>query len=277
MKRIFLHIGTHKTGSTSLQRWLRDHDSFLRRNDYDLYEGWHTCKNHIELYLSAMREERDSFAKQSMKDIAFDEEYARVVRERVRQYVSSSEQANIIFTSEGLSLLRHKDELKSLAEILQSEPAEVTVIVFLRNQYDYLNSYRSQLLRKKGRRPSMDFWSALYVEDDTWLTDYEGLLEVYGAEFGHSNVHVIDYDEQLKLDGNIIPSFLECIGLETDKLERGYFESYRDNQAPSLRKESSWKALVTSLLRDLRINPGAFVSRVRRGQQRAARWFSRNH
>lgn len=253
MKRIFLHIGTHKTGSTSLQRWLREHENLLLDNGYRLFHSQHTRDNHVELYLASMRYERDSFAKQSMTDIKFDENYTAMVSGRVKEFLSSSEQEKAIFTTEGLSLLRHKDELQRLGEILADESASITIIVFLRDASDYLTSYRAQLLRKIGRKPSRDYWSALYVEDDTWLTDYEGLLDAYSSEFGHDSVQVIDYDEQMRSKGNIIPAFLDAIELDENVVNERSLESYRDNQTPPVRKRRSLRSLVRSLARKLRI------------------------
>ncbi len=233
MKNIYLHIGTHKTGSTSLQRWLAEHEPLLRDNGYDLYHGQHNRNNHIELYLAAMRYDRDSFGKQTMQALILDEDYTTAVSERVKRFLSDSEQPKAIFSTEGLSLLRHRDEIERLRSILGTDCESITVIVVLRNRVDYLNSYRVQLAKKTGRKPSKDYWSALYVEDDTWLTDYESLLSAYGIEFGDDNIRVIDYDEQMKVRGNIIPAFLGAIDLKTDAGVEGGVGSYTDNQTLS--------------------------------------------
>jgi len=51
---IFLHIGTHKTGSKSLQRFLFDHTAQLAASGYDLYKGSHkNPTNHRELLLGS--------------------------------------------------------------------------------------------------------------------------------------------------------------------------------------------------------------------------------
>jgi len=246
LKQIFLHIGTDKTGSTSLQRWLREKEHFLRENGYALFRGKHTCKNHIELYLAAMRYERDSFAKQSLTDVHFDREYTNEVADRVQAFISESAHENIIFTSEGLSLLGQEKELRKLARILNHHSASIKIIVFLRKPADYLKSYRTQLMNRKGRRPSRDYWSALYVENDTWLTDYSGLLDVYGEEFGAENICVIDYDEQMQAKGNIIPSFLDLIGLEASSVDVPEFDSYRDNKTLSAGRSYSLRRLARS-------------------------------
>ena len=216
MKQLFLHIGTHKTGSTSLQNYLFDHEEHLNQKGFALYKGLHKERNHIELYLASMRYDRDSFAKQGMTHIVFDEQYTDKIAKRVQDFISLCNESNIILTTEGLSLLRQQDEIDRLLRILDCDGVEITVILYLRNREDYLKSYKQQFLKKKGRVPSRDYWSALYVERDTWLLDYETLISIYKQSVGENRVVVIDYDKEMKVVGNTIPSFLKVIGIDPE-------------------------------------------------------------
>jgi hypothetical protein len=229
MKQLYVHIGTHKTGSTSVQRWMSERREFLGANGYGLYRGLHNESNHTELFLATMRPDRDSFAKLSLSDVSFDEGYMAMVADRVQAFIHSAPQSELILTSEGLSLLRHPDEIERLAGVFGGDYDRIKIILFLRNPKDYLESYRLQLRKKKGRVPSADYWSALYVEDDTWLTNYQQLIDVYGEGFGRENVHVIDYDQEMEREGNVIPSFLRAIGLEIEADERDSLSHYKDN------------------------------------------------
>ncbi|MYM63412.1 hypothetical protein [Pseudomaricurvus sp. HS19] len=253
LKKIYLHIGTHKTGSTSLQRWLLEHEPLLQDNGYSFYHGQHIRNNHVELYLAAMRYDRDSFGKQSMDGVIFDEDYTNSTSSRVKRFLEESECQKVLLSTEGLSLLRHQDEIKRLRQILGTNYESATVIVALRNRADYLNSYRLQLKKKKGRKPSKDYWSALYVEDDTWLTDYDSLLKVYEDEFGKDNIHIIDYDEQMRCRNNIIPAFLEAIGFEKHAEVEAGVNSYADNQTLTSKDNYSAESPVRSVLRRLGI------------------------
>jgi hypothetical protein len=251
MRKLFLHIGTHKTGSTSLQNYLFEHEDILHQNGLTLYRGLHRERNHIELYLASMRYDRDSFAKQKMTDIVFNEQYTNEVVKRVQNFVSSCSTSNIIFTTEGLSLLRHQDEIDGLLKIFDVNDFEITVILYLRNRDDYLNSYTQQLLKKKGRVPSGDYWSALYVEHDTWLIDYEQLISVYKRGFGEKRILVIDYDEEMKSFSNIIPSFLEVIGvnLKNQQDQSSYFFN------STLHKKSALREHVCNLFPNVSADP----------------------
>ena len=213
-KKIFLHIGTYKTGSTSIQRFLLDHARRLREDGIAFYRGQFSAENHVELYVASLRYERDSFAKLGVcKHVSFDASFTQQIAERVHRFLHRCQEPCVLFTSEGLSLLRYDDEIDRLTTILDAEHAEVKVILYLRNKADFLRSYTSQLLRVKGRKPLPDYHSALYVEPDTWLTDYESLILAYQRGFGANNVVVIDYDDEMKREENVIPSFLQVLGI----------------------------------------------------------------
>ena len=217
-KKLFLHIGTYKTGSTSIQRFSLDHADDLRRQGIAFYRGQFKAENHLELYLASLRHERDSFAKLGVcQHITFDASFTRQIADRVHDFLSRCQEPCVLFTSEGLSLLRYADEIDRLSAILDAGNADVQVILYLRNKADFLRSYTNQLYKMKGRRPSQNRKSALYVEADTWLTDYDSLISTYQKGFGAGNVVVINYDEEMKRDGNVIPSFLRAVGVDASQ------------------------------------------------------------
>jgi hypothetical protein len=214
-KQLILHIGTHKTGSKSLQRFLLDHADDLSRRGIAVYRGEYREGNHIELHLAAMRYERDSFAKLARTELKIDAAYTRHVAERVQAFIGSRRAERIVFTSEGLSWLRYHDEIDRLREVLDAGSHEIKVVLYLRNEQDFLRSYTAQIHTVPGRTPSNDRCSTLYVEPDTWLVDYESLVAAYQRGFGATNVVIVDYDDEMRKVGNAIPSFLSVLGLDS--------------------------------------------------------------
>ncbi|MGD9418321.1 MAG: hypothetical protein Q7R22_005210 [Verrucomicrobiota bacterium JB025] len=243
MKTVYLHIGTHKTGSTSIQRWLHDNKTLLSQNGHDIYQGIHRPDNHVELYLSTMRPERDSFAKLKRPEISFDDAYTRSVSDKVRSFIAGSTANHLVFTSEGLSLLRHPDELERLKTLIGSDYDAIRIILVLRDKATFLDRYRKQLLQKKGRKPSTDYWSCLYVEDDTWLTDYEALIQVYADAFGRENLHIIDYDKQ----PDILPALIQAIGIPPSSMPAQTAANYRFKSSAAKKSRLGtklWKRLT---------------------------------
>ena len=206
--RCILHIGLHKTGSTSIQHFLRANRGRLKSLGIDFYGGCHIDENHVELRAATMRPGRSSTFRLT-SGIACDEAYAATTAARIRSFVSASSARAVLFSSEGLSLLRYEDEVRRLASMLAPE---VQLIVYVRDKADYLRSHAGQL-RKLGIPFSDDPDSHAYFGPDTWLADYEQRLAPYRRTFGSKNLTVIDYDEALRNDGSVIPSFLSAIGV----------------------------------------------------------------
>jgi hypothetical protein len=244
-KQLVLHVGTHKTGSTSLQRFLLDHAVDLSRKGVAVYRGELRESNHIELHLTAMRDERDSFAKLGIcKHLTIDAVYRRHVAERVQAFIGSYHESRLVFTSEDLCWLRYDDEIDRLKTILAVGANDATVVLYLRNKHDFLRSYTAQIHKVPGRQPSDDPSSTLYVEPDTWLVDYDSLVATYQRGFGADNVVVIDYDHEMRTLGNVIPSFLRVLGVDSaDELDSSsYFLNTTNpaNQRKPLRGAKRW-------------------------------------
>lgn len=162
---IYLHIGTLKTGSKSIQKFLSDHRVHLLSHGYTFYCG--CCpnqNNHSELHLATLRDNRDSLGRNKWPEKC-GEKYMQQISLRVQGFLRNRNTPHAVFSNEGLSLLRYPDELDRLARMMNNE--EVKIILYLRRKHDFLRSYRQQILKVPGRHPSNDPTSSLYVANDS--------------------------------------------------------------------------------------------------------------
>lgn len=206
-REIVIHIGTHKTGSTTLQNYLANHREQLIAHGICYFRGSLLPNNHIELYLSCLDRGRDSLALQTMQigplDTLFDQTHANLTKA-----LSDMSAKTIIFSTEGLSLLRSDEEMERLARLIGSNVHHVRVVCVLRNKSAYLKAYRKQIIKVPGRKPSNDSRSSFYVESDSWLADYDALLGAYRAIFGTQAVRIVDYDREMQRCGDVLPTVL---------------------------------------------------------------------
>jgi hypothetical protein len=84
------------------------------------------------------------------------------------------------------------------------------VIVFRREPAAFLRSYRKQL-EKLGIEASCDPTSFAYVENDSWLIDFDGMVDAFSRRFP---TRVLSYEEAIAQFGSVIPAFL--LSLEID-------------------------------------------------------------
>lgn len=201
-REALLHIGLHKTGTTALQTVLGANRALLRAQGVDFYTGVVKPNNHVELMLATLCGDVETFGRLRYGGRA--DTAPEAVAARVRAFVAESPCDRIMFSNEGLSLLRSPEECRALRALIGPDH-RYRVILTLRDRESFLASYRDQLFKTPGRRPSSDSRSALYVEPDTWLLDFDALLAAYRAVF--EDVVVLDYDHR------IVPRILDVVGV----------------------------------------------------------------
>ena len=162
--RLILHVGRPKTGTTSLQKFLRVNRSALSRDGFLLFDGI-GAPNNIEFaayfasvgapgvrYWRARR--RISTEEDLAAHFAAESPLDRIA-EQVR--AGSSDHHTAIITSEQLSGIGSSDALARIAGWAQGLFDAVTVVVFVRDQADAIVSSWSTSLRSGGHKPLPEF------------------------------------------------------------------------------------------------------------------------
>jgi len=229
MRRARLHIGTHRTGTTSLQRLLADHRAELRRAGYNFPEGMAWPDNHVELWFAAMRPER-------LQDLArfLDWALGRLGDSltscqdprwfaKTRENILQTPGDDLVYSCEGLCLLRYPDEVERLR--LLFEGADLSVVLVHREPNAFLASYE-WAMQITGSTLSEDPDSIMYTRPDSWLVDYEARIVLWEGVLGRRNVHVLDYDTCVAESGSALPAVLDALGLG---VLVGRSETYRLN------------------------------------------------
>lgn len=223
-----LHIGPHKTGTTSLQQFLHDEvDGLLAAARAWYPTGLVVPTAHSELPLLTVRPERTWPARIRLPETC-DAAWLEVARAQVRSWFAEARQPRLVLSHEDLSYLRSDDELDHLRALLGDHP--VRVIAVRRDRSDFLHSYASQL-HATGFPPSEDPTSFAYVEPDSWVADHDALLAGFRRTFGEERVEVVDYEEAMARDGSVIPALADRIGIPRAALPA--LDAYRLNQRGS--------------------------------------------
>ena len=204
-KRVIVHAGFHKTGTTSIQLFLQRHRDRLRRAGIEFYAGRYIDNNHVELHAAAMRDDRMSTWKlaSGFRSSAM----FPAIAEHIERAIESSPCDTVLFSAEGISYLRFDDEMARLHELVGNRPS--TIIVYQRERSAWIESFKSQIAMNNSFSVDKDAFN--YVEPDSWLFDFNARTDAFRRTFG-LNTWVFDYDNAVQRDGSIIPSFLDIIG-----------------------------------------------------------------
>jgi hypothetical protein len=237
-RRAIVHVGTHKTGTTSFQAWARRYRTELAARTAIHYYDGRFSRNHYELALLCLR--RGLIPVSGMEAAWCLGEGQADVRAHIRRQVERPVQS-LLCSTENLSYVREPDEVDRLVELLR--PREVSVVVVLRDPAEFLRSVRAELGRH-GLQPSADPDSITYVEPDSWLLRYDDLLGAYRAVLGPERVTAISYEESVQRDGSIIPAILRACGADTAGLpswEGLWQHRSRGNKTERERTKQWWR------------------------------------
>lgn len=227
-RRVVVHIGQHKTGSTAFQAALVDAREDLERLDVAVFHSSVVkAKNQAgELPLLTVRPEL-VFPMRARNPDASLPEGREVMRQIVAQQVARPK-GTLIASAEALSFIRTEEEARALRDLLSGR--EVEIVVALRDPAGFLESWVNQLERMDLPTTSPFPTSLSYTHPDTWLVDHEGLLAPFRAVFGSEHVHVLDYDAIVARDSTIIPALWETCGLPVAALKE------RERQRKNVRR-----------------------------------------
>lgn len=221
-KKLFLHIGLHKTGTTSLQTFLKANEGMLRRAGY-LYpracipEG--SAAHHQLSWKMANLKQAAHFDEKTLLDAILAEQKAA--------------RCHLIISSEDFSRLGRKGvvQLKSMFRHFN-----VKVIVYLRRQDHRIESYYIQ--RIKGSTLTMTFSD--YMQQNLALNDYSMMINEWAGVFGKKNMIVRAIERFKEFDS--VHDFLEILDLHEFP---GRIHTSRQNVSPD--------ASVSELLRRLNL------------------------
>lgn len=209
-KSLVLHIGTEKTGTTTLQHFIQDNrQAFLESGVYipqqlgaltGPYRG-----NHRALATLFMSDENSDDFKSSTKiDSAWK-------RKKISDLISEFEAIDkpvTIITSEHLSSrLCSNSEISKLSGFLSDYFDEIKIVVYIRRQVEAAVSAYSTSL-KSGYNPKV-----VLSDDKDFIDkyDYYKLCKTWSKHFKNINVRVFDMD--LLKNRDICDDFLASSGL----------------------------------------------------------------
>jgi hypothetical protein len=221
MTRVLLHIGTHKTGTTSIQHFLRDH-----LGEPAFPAGYEYEENHSLIAHSLARPGRlVGYARVKNAD---GPATLAGIPNRVRADLARADDL-LVLSGESLSLLRFDDEVERVMQLFTG--SEVEVVMYTRCPVDFLRAYRLTM-QVLNYQPSDDPDSIHYVEPDSWLVRYHERVDLLKR---HTHVHHFDYDALVAHDGSVIPSFAALVGIEPTE--------YRLNSSAALKAffEDRWR------------------------------------
>ena len=183
-KTIYFHIGTHKTGSTAIQKFLLDNQKILHDFNFNYNEYISNGINHMEL--SHKVELWDNINLNPKSNYIFSSEDF--------YYSFFQEQKNINILN---VLKRNKDKFRN---------HNIKIIIYLRRQDLFLESLNNEIIKRHG------FFGKF--SESIVSMDYEKALSQIADILGKGNLIIRPYEKRQFLNNNILDDFLSILGLD---------------------------------------------------------------
>ncbi|HSI50472.1 MAG TPA: hypothetical protein VLA61_19575 [Ideonella sp.] len=229
MKKLFLHIGVEKTGTTSIQTYLARNRDVLRARGV-LYPTAPGAQNHIGLAVLACNR------RQRVQDLLIglgiesDTDWDAYRERLCEQLQASSAQADvdkIVLSNEHMSSrLIEAGELQALREALLPLADEIQVILYARRQDEVILSDYSTQVRSGVCEPFryLPYYRRKY--------SYYELAKLWAGVFGESAMHCRVFDPQHFVEGNLLTDFMAAIEVPADG---SFISGSRENESLSAR------------------------------------------
>ena len=212
-----VHIGQHKTGTTSLQAFLLNNKKKLKKQKIYYTDNVYGEKSPSQYILNvyALNKNRFSHFKEAIiKTSGIDyltnlENNIQSEIERIYKEAIQKKCDKILWTNEGLYLLNSIEEYERLVNLFKPYSSKIIVVCCFREKKSYRNSYKKQL-EKQNLKPSFDKDSYKYIKSDSWLFDYERKKEILKNVF--DECLYFDYNQE-----NNIKPFLKLLNIKLKK------------------------------------------------------------
>lgn len=176
--KTLIHIGQHKTATTSIQAYLRKNRAALQEQGIFIPEGLagHDSASHFALNIYCLDPGRQSTMKSKMireHGIEYLDELRRVLPDEIRatyELARKHDCTRVLWSNEGLYLLNSITEHKRLLHLFAPYSDSIEIICCFRNIWAFKKSYTTQLERQ-GYPLSGDPASHQNLGDGSWLLD----------------------------------------------------------------------------------------------------------
>jgi hypothetical protein len=212
-KTIFIHIGTHKTGTTSIQ-------NFLRRNAAELKR----CGIFVPRSGTLSRTTGHHNIAWDIRSDPLLNPYNGGVEDLIVELELARENVAVISSEDFEYLVRYPDRLRHFHARLVGIGYDPKYLVFFRNTADYMKSLCAEL-KKEGVDKPLEWFEAeikangaITVHGDWYYDfDYDRFVSQWQAAVG-DNILRFDYDEATQKAG-LLPFFFETIGASREIVE----------------------------------------------------------
>ncbi|MEI9930863.1 MAG: hypothetical protein WDM89_10015 [Rhizomicrobium sp.] len=210
--KLFLHIGTEKTGTSSVQKFFRANREALARIGilYPVTPGNH---NHTGLAMAAEGLQRRGPLRKSLglKTDEQIEEHRRKLKDGFKAELDTGSYHTVVMSGEHCSSrLLEDSEVAWLKDWLSPLFDEITIVLYIRRQDDYLlSTYSTSIKTGATHALRMPNERSMQMRYNHW-----DLLSRWVRVFGREHIVCRKFERAALKSGDIVDDFLDICGID---------------------------------------------------------------
>ena len=197
MQTLYLHIGLHKTASTTIQRCLNHNQQIFKQVGYSIPQADRPLANWHNIAWGFLNRHRYAPRNGTLDDLIHE-----MNASGFSKFIVSSEEFDLL-VPEQISLIRDKT-----AHML------VKIIVFLRRQDQWLQSAWATHVKRGLTQQDFHGWHKQRLEAE-WRLHYYEFLQKWSDIFGRENIIVVPLETGFLKDRHVFIHFLEACDIHT--------------------------------------------------------------
>jgi hypothetical protein len=215
---LLLHIGTPKTGTSSLQHFLYNNRGILMTHSWD-YPDLKSDFSSIHDYANC-KEKNGNIFYHGTELYSYNSDIINELFWKIEEKISDY---NVVISAEEI----YEYETEKIISLIKERIPNLIVIIYLRRQDKYVESRWNQIV-KDDRCYKGGFDEYLELSCSWNEGHYYEKLEKISKIIGLENIIVRIYEEAQMYGGNVITDFCKCIGI--DDLSGFAFEDKVQNE-----------------------------------------------
>ncbi len=219
-----LHIGLHKTGTTSIQQFFYENRKKFLDYGVNYLRIPFDFPNHSIPFYALYSDDAINHPilnSRGINTLQKLNKYRSLVKEEVIKKFKDNSSQLMIISGEGMSSLKDKESINKLKNDLYLFFDKVIVIVYIREWTSYISSSISQLIRSH----LYDIEQAIQTATQR-IKDLPQTLTFFSEEFGDNNVLCSKYDPKNFPNNNVVLDLLEKIQLDIDYSQFSFEKRY---------------------------------------------------
>ena len=206
MPKCIIHIGMHKTGSTSIQHSLGE------LNDGSFYYARiHRSPNQSVPVYSIFAD--DPMTHPLNRSRGYDEntvqDYVRRTTRNLKRSIRDAGERTLLISGEGIIKLK-PNELKRMRRFLEKQGTEPEIVAYMRPPMAYMTSAFQQHV-KSGNLHGLDLGN--------FYPRYQNRFEKFDEAFGRDKVRLWKFDPASFHEGSVVRDFCHRLGIDATALE----------------------------------------------------------